>query len=273
MSSDLFTIPTAKDFSFNIKGNKKELETRAKDFELKAYITILPETKNIEGFHYGTRIVKNKEDTFIIEANGYGKFQTEIITYEGIFMNNLFHDNTGKAIYCIKENIRYIGCFKEGKRNGLGKLERYNQNTKSWNIIYEGEWKDDNINGKGKMTFIDGSSYEGEFKEGKKEGKGTYNHISGTKYEGEWKNGMMNGKGCAIYNDECIYEGEWKNNKKHGIGKFFYRDRSVYEGEWENNKRHGKGRYTKSIEGCIYTYESKWEYGEMCPERRRNRED
>ena len=32
--------------------------------------------------------------------------------------------------------------------------------------MYEGEWKDDNRNGLGKLTYADGEIYEGELKNG-----------------------------------------------------------------------------------------------------------
>ena len=39
--------------------------------------------------------------------------------------------------------------------------------------------------------FKDGDVYDGEWKNGDMHGKGIYYYISGEIYEGEWKNGKM----------------------------------------------------------------------------------
>ena len=38
--------------------------------------------------------------------------------------------------------------------------------------IYEGEWKEDHMNGIGKLIYKNGNIYEGEFKDNKINGKG-----------------------------------------------------------------------------------------------------
>jgi len=46
---------------------------------------------------------------------------------------------------------------------------------------YVGEWKDDEMNGRGIMTMADGSYYRGEWRDGQKEGKGeSYKASDGT---------------------------------------------------------------------------------------------
>jgi len=37
---------------------------------------------------------------------------------------------------------------------------------------YDGEWKDNKLNGKGVMKYNDGAEYDGEFLNGKKHGRG-----------------------------------------------------------------------------------------------------
>ena len=58
-----------------------------------------------------------------------------------------------------KEKVRFH--FKT-----LGKLE-YNNGD-----VYEGDWKDDNMNGQGVFTDDKTGRYEGGFKNGMKDGKG-----------------------------------------------------------------------------------------------------
>ena len=78
--------------------------------------------------------------------------------------------------------------------------------------LYEGEWRNNNANGKGRLIHNDGDYYEGEWffffiflnfkhnffflinfiifpirKDDKAHGYGIYTHIDGAKYSGEWQ--------------------------------------------------------------------------------------
>jgi len=53
---------------------------------------------------------------------------------------------------------------------------------------YEGEWRDNKANGKGKFWHADGDIYDGEWFDDKANGQGEYTHTNGAKYEGTWKN-------------------------------------------------------------------------------------
>lgn len=48
--------------------------------------------------------------------------------------------------------------------------------------IYEGAWKNNKINGKGKIIFADGDSFEGEWVDDKACGFGVYIHRNGAIY-------------------------------------------------------------------------------------------
>ena len=78
-------------------------------------------------------------------------------------------------------------------------------------IQYEGEWKNGNMNGKGKYiipkNFSKPGVYEGDMKDGARSGKGTFTYVSGHKYEGEWKNDKPNGKGFITYSNGNKYIG------------------------------------------------------------------
>jgi hypothetical protein len=60
------------------------------------------------------------------------------------------------------------------------------------------------------MIFSDGNIYEGEFKDGNRNGKGKMIFSNGDIYEGEFKDGIENGKGKKIFSNGDIYEGEFK---------------------------------------------------------------
>ena len=58
--------------------------------------------------------------------------------------------------------------------------------TKTNNSKYEGEFKQDHMNGLGELTFVDGS-YAGEFKKGEFDGVGVREWNDGRYYKGSWK--------------------------------------------------------------------------------------
>ena len=66
--------------------------------------------------------------------------------------------------------------------------------------------------------------YEGEFKDNLMHGKGIYKYSNWDVYDGEWVEGMREGKG------KMTYMKDYFNNKI-----------DIYEGDWEAGMRHGKG--------------------------------
>ena len=110
---------------------------------------------------------------------------------------------------------------------------------------YEGYWKNDKANFKGKLTHADGDIYEGEWLDDKADGLGTYIHTDGARYEGYWKEDKQDGKGKELWPDGACYEGNYKQGKKSGIGIFKWADGSMYSGEFFDNNIQGKGQYFK----------------------------
>ena len=80
---------------------------------------------------------------------------------------------------------------------------------------YEGQWiKGTNTRqGKGKLTWPDGSIYEGWFKGDRANGTGRLIHVDGSVYEGEWKNDATHGRGVYTHLDGTKYDGDWKMNQ------------------------------------------------------------
>ena len=54
--------------------------------------------------------------------------------------------------------------------------------------IFQGQFKNDKMNGHGVYKYADGAIYEGEFKYGKKNGHGVYTWTDGSKYKGQFFN-------------------------------------------------------------------------------------
>ena len=115
----------------------------------------------------------------------------------------------------------YVGEFQNGLRDGKGTFYYY-ENNEYERKKYEGDWKNDKIEGKGKMIWKSGCIYEGEWSNNLKEGKGFEVFPSGQKYEGNYKNSKRDGKGVFYYKNGDRYEGDFKNGKRHGSGIMYY---------------------------------------------------
>lgn len=97
-----------------------------------------------------------------------------------------------------------------------------------------------------KKTYADGSVYEGEWKADKKEGRGKYTYAGkytygkytyGDVYDGEWKADKQEGRGKLTLADGDVYEGEWKAGEKEGRGKLTWADGSIHhDGQWRDDE-------------------------------------
>ncbi len=108
--------------------------------------------------------------------------------------------------------------------------------------------------GYGVMIYYEWGRYEGEWKDDIINGNGTYYYSDGSKYVGEWRDGKKDGNGIYYYANNSKYIGEWKDDKKDGNGTYYYTDGSKYEGEWIDNKRDGEGSYSSQYG----TYKGVW---------------
>ena len=161
--------------------------------------------------------------------------------FEGRFVDGAIY---GKGINQNKKGNVYVGEFVDSKREGKGEL-----NTAR--IHYEGEFKYDKFNGKGKLVFIkQGHEYEGEFKNNEINGMGVFKWSNGETYEGEMTNGKMNGYGKYKYSTGQIYEGTYVNGVKEGLGKLISPNNNIYEGEFKKGQPDGEG--TLTINGKKY---------------------
>ena len=84
--------------------------------------------------------------------------------YTGQFLDGLFH---GQGKFEVEDGFVYEGEFAEGLRQGMGKLKvPVNDVTHEYFKdvgfeIYEGEFKNDLLNGYAKAAYPDGITYEG----------------------------------------------------------------------------------------------------------------
>ena len=136
-------------------------------------------------------VVMNKNGKFIFEtnatykngkANGSG---TSIISNGDKFVGE-FKDGIreGYGTNYYSDGAKYSGNWSNQLINGWGKYE-----SKDGKFYYVGEWKDGEFNGWGKIEVKGSAVYEGEYKNHKMHGKGIFINVeSGKKEEGLWEN-------------------------------------------------------------------------------------
>ncbi|XP_059060430.1 radial spoke head 10 homolog B-like isoform X2 [Achroia grisella] len=108
----------------------------------------------------------------------------------------------------------------------------------------QGQFKNNEMNGKGIIQWKDDTWYEGDFVGNLRHGKGLY--VDSRKqhsYFGGWHCGTKHGEGVMYYskNFKNSYDGEWYQNVRHGFGLREYCAISGYKGEWDKYIRDGKG--------------------------------
>lgn len=98
--------------------------------------------------------------------------------------------------------------------------------------FYEGDFKNDQFEGKGKFVYstqdrLKRVSYEGDFKSGKKHGLGMFTWRTGVTYEGEYFEDERIGFGIMYFADNdplgrAQYEGDWVKGKIQGLGTLVF---------------------------------------------------
>ena len=146
--------------------------------------------------------------------------------------------------YTYSDGTKYIGEFRDGKKQGRGILI-FGKQSQFTGDKYIGEFKNDKYNGQGIFTFsvnskFSGDKYIGGFKDNKKNGYGIYTYADGSKYVGEYRNDKKSGHGSYTLADGSNYTGEWKEDQANGRGTFSYPDGKSYSGEYKNGKPYGK---------------------------------
>lgn len=107
------------------------------------------------------------------------------------------HKNFNKSIH-IKY---YIGYWLRDKKYKKGFYY-----TNNFQLVYEGEFENDKIHGRGRYYYNKFTYYDGYFNNNLKHGKGVYDWRGKTRWEGEFYKDKFNGKGVLIHSNFKIYE-------------------------------------------------------------------
>eukprot|EP01047_Picozoa_sp_COSAG01_P076156 COSAG01_NODE_13288_length_1606_cov_7.297943_1_plen_245_part_00 len=156
------------------------------------------------------------------------------------------------------EGMVYVGELNGQKPQGRGTLT-YGDGT-----VYAGSWWAGKRHGQGRCDWPGGASwYEGEWYRGKRHGRGK--SVTGgaggeeaESYEGQWQEGRRHGRGNSS-GAAGSYDGGWLAGQRDGFGVLTQRDGAKYEGEWVEGRMEGKGRCTWA-DGKVY--EGDWKAGQ-----------
>lgn len=131
--------------------------------------------------------------------------------------------------------------------------------------IQLGKFKNDQLEGYGKIIFPNGQICKGMFKNNQLEGQAKVIFPNGKIFEGIFKNQQLNGQGKITFSNGQIDEGIFKDGKLHGRGKVKFpngqswdgifednelvegtvlADDQIWEGKFKDNKLHGSGKKT-----------------------------
>jgi antitoxin component YwqK of YwqJK toxin-antitoxin module len=85
-------------------------------------------------------------------------------------------------------------------------------------VDYKGQTENGKPHGWGKAYSRDGSMYDGEWKDGLMDGKGQEFYPDGTlQYDGYYKDGFRHGRGKSYFkNGKLGFDGEWVRGQKVG---------------------------------------------------------
>ena len=77
--------------------------------------------------------------------------------------------------------------------------------------LFKGQYnkKTGERDGVGIQIWPDGSKYEGMWRKDKANGRGRMTHANGDMYEGQWREDKANGHGIFIDANSAMYTGEW----------------------------------------------------------------
>jgi hypothetical protein len=173
--------------NFNYKKYLKEKTKIEKEFEEYKNIKDLKICENFEYFDnkedsFTTNFEKNEIEKSKKLNNCWGKYTDKFLTvYEGEWINGKLN---GKAKYVNAKGVKFVGFFKNDKKNGFGK------------------------------ELTSSAIYIGEYISNDRQGMGIEVYDSGVSYIGEWKKDIYNGKGVFYKTDgairsEGIFEDGW----------------------------------------------------------------
>ena len=141
------------------------------------------------------------------------------------------------------------GSMQGGKANGFGIM--YIAAESSGYDRFEGQFKNNEIDGRLSARTADGITFEGLMNSIDFSGSGILTTESGDQYTGELLNGKMNGKGHLVVANGEQYRGMFRDDELEGVGEWLGANGDYYKGNFKAGQFSGEGRY-ESSDGDLY---------------------
>jgi hypothetical protein len=154
---------------------------------------------------------------------------------------------------------RYSRLDVGGRRSGAGPMEW--RDHKDWKS-YDGQWREDKMEGKGVMEYRDGCRYDGNWRRDERDGAGVLRCPDGRRFEGVWADGeWVDGKLFSA-DGNAVTDGLWRAGafvvRRIGGGAYEYPDGGRYTGPIERGNRLGRGRMEWSDHKQWKSYDGQW---------------
>ncbi|XP_044984426.1 protein ACCUMULATION AND REPLICATION OF CHLOROPLASTS 3 isoform X3 [Hordeum vulgare subsp. vulgare] len=167
---------------------------------------------------------------------------------------------SGVGLEKVIEIYSSAAAFLKGKMNKSRKrgsaasraasmLDAERELEKTWSPIveiqfgegtYRGRCQEGVPEGKGRLTYSDGSIYDGLWRYGKRSGLGTLYYSNGDVFHGTWRDDLIHGKGWYYFHSGDRWFANFWKGKASGEGRFYAKDGSILFGHFQNGWRHGE---------------------------------
>gem|GEM_PF-4978897 len=151
------------------------------------------------------------------------------------------------------------GTLVKGKFQGMTKEFVLNEQSKAFELVFEGEYAEGYRNGPG-VAYENKQIVSGDFFYNTIIGPASFTFENGDAFDGVLLKGKMEGRGVLAKGDGTVVEGEWNGGKLSGFATMAYPDGSKYKGNVLNDKYEGQGSLFKSSGGRL---EGVWAAGKL----------
>ncbi|KAL7704127.1 MORN repeat [Lotmaria passim] len=223
---------------------KGDLNPQNKNLLLKG-VTILPDGRVYSGSY-------DAEKGFPLPGS---QLEEDGDLYRGEF--NVAWQREGNGEAWLADGTHYKGTFKADElREGVVRIP-----NGTAEVVFEGTLKDESFV-KGKLTQSD-FVYEGEFADNQPQGKGRLVFSTGAEQEGTFFHGKLHGTGCKMkLEGGFVYVGDFLDGQiRRGT---LYTPTYTYEGEFNDHGRaHGEGAQTYLINEPRLIFTGIWNNGAL----------
>ena len=136
-----------------------------------------------------------------------GEKRADLQSMSSKLQKNNAYSKLNKGGIQLEEMPNYSNEISKNKREEFGKF------------VYEmPHFESAGAEAKGPIEFEERYVYEGQWLNNERNGRGVQLWRGGSIYEGYWKNNVAHGYGRLVHSDGDVYIGEWDNDRANGKG-------------------------------------------------------